>query len=112
MSTRDKGNRVQRKCIEHLEEQGFLVGKVEAGGKFAKVKDLFGLFDLVAIHPNKEINFVQVTTNRPHTHKNFEEFSKKYNLVGTTYKQYVWYDRKGWKIFTYVGGKKLVKDYR
>ena len=105
MNTRIKGNRIQRKCIELLEDEGFLVDKVEKTGKFQKQKDLFGLFDLIAIKPDV-VRLVQVTCNRPHTHKEYLEFSKHYPIASCY--QYVWLDRKGWKTFWYVGGKKLV----
>ena len=80
--------------------------KVEKTGKFAKVKDLYGLYDLIAI-TKKEVMFVQVTSNRPHTHKKYLGFSEMFPNI--THKQFVWIDRKGWKIFTYRKGKKIVR---
>jgi len=110
MKTRVKGNRVQRKAIQQLEIEGYLVDKVEVGGKFAKSKDLFGLFDLVALHKNTKPSFIQVTCNRPHTHKKYLCFSLEYPMVNII--QMVWYDRKGWKIFNYDNGTKKVYDGR
>ena len=109
VSNRAKGNRNQLKAIRFMEEKGFLVDKVEKTGKFAKVKDLFGLFDFVAIEKGK-VCFVQVTTNTPHTHKKYQSFADQYEL---TTLQFVWFDRKGWKIFSYhKNKKKYVEDLR
>ena len=111
VNTRAKGGRVQRQSIKYYEERGWRVAKVEVGGKFVKEKDMFGLFDLVCIKGSKCL-FVQVTTNRPHTHKDYHAFSLKYPIPGISIVQVVWYDRRGWKIFTYNKNKKTVKDLR
>jgi len=105
MNTRQKGNRNQRKCIEYLENLGWKVSKAEQGGKFNKEKDLFGLFDLVAFRA-QQVMFVQVTTNVPHTHKNYKAFADEHGYSNIIFKQFVWYDRQGWKIFTYTPYKK------
>jgi len=109
-TTRRKGNRNQLKAIKSLEEEGYEVAKVEQKGKFVPIKDMFGLFDLVAINPSN-IMFVQVTSNRPHTHKEYLEFSKKYTNPDPLIIQMVWVDRKGWKVFDYSNGKKNVKTF-
>lgn len=97
MNTRNKGNRNQLKVIKHFDQLGWLVDKVEVGGKFAKSKDLFGLFDLVAIKDGI-VKFIQVTTNRPHTHKKYQSFCDTWSHGC---EQWVWYDRQGWKLFYY-----------
>lgn len=111
MKTRTKGNRNQRKAITELEEKGYLVSKVELGGKFTTQKDLFGLFDLVAIAPNGKVYFIQITTNRPHTHKDYVAFVKRYK-PSAVIEQWVWFDRKGWKKFLYLKDKYKVVDER
>jgi hypothetical protein len=111
INTRAKGNRIQLKFIEHLKEEGWLVGKVEQTGKFVKEKDLFGLFDLAGINPSR-ILLAQVTCNRPHTHEDYIKFSKTYPVRKLVIMQGVWYDHKGWKIFTYYNGRKYVRDLR
>lgn len=111
VNTKVKGNYIQRKLITRLEHDKHLVAKVEQGGKFAKVKDMFGLFDLVAIREDV-ISFIQVTCNRPHSHKPYLKFSKKYKFQGLYYMQYIWYDRRGWKIFEYYRGKMEIYDER
>ena len=111
MNTKNKGNSIQRKLIKRLELSDFLVSKVEKGGKFATEKDMFGLFDLVAIKKGTCI-FAQVTCNRPHTHKAYQDFSKTYHNNGIEIWQFVWYDRKGWRTFNYRLGDKIEYDER
>ena len=115
VKSRQKGNRTQLKAIRYLEDAGFLVNKVEVGGRFEKVKDLFGLFDLCAIRTH-DLFLVQVTSNTPHTHKKYLEFSKNYDLDQVTFAQFVWYDKpkkpRGWKFFWYTKGKQEVEDFR
>ena len=111
VNTRAKGGRVQRQAISYLEKKGWHVAKVEVGGRFEKNKDMFGLYDLCCVRRNKCL-FVQVTTNRPHTHKDYHAFSIKHQIPGVAIIQMVWYDRKGWKIFTYNKNKKSIEDLR
>lgn len=92
-----------------MEDKGFLVDKVEKTGRRIKVKDLFGLFDIMCIKL-RTVFFVQITTNVPHTHYKYQEFADKYDLLVL---QFVHYDRKGWKIFSYhKDRKKIVIDLR
>ena len=99
--TRAKGNIIQARCMKHLREQGWIVSKAEVGGKFVKEKDMFGLFDLVAIHKKFGVSFIQVTCNVPHTHKRYDAFAKVYLRKNIHVCQWVWYDFRGWKKFTY-----------
>lgn len=78
MQPRAKGNRNRRKCINELESQGWAVEVVEKTSRFVKVKDLFGLWDLIAIQPNRT-KLVQVKTNKKPKLDDFKEFAKKYS---------------------------------
>lgn len=100
VNTRAKGNRNQLKVIKYLEREGFLVDKVEKHGKFVKQKDMFGLFDLVAIRKGN-ILLVQVTCNRNHPHKKFQEFSNMYANESIYIEQYIWMDYKGFVQYIY-----------
>jgi hypothetical protein len=55
-----------QRTIKSLEELGYTVGIVERfiskGGPFGVRKDLFGLFDLIAMHPDNGIIGVQCFT--------------------------------------------------
>lgn len=107
INKRAKGNRNQLKLIKSLEKAGYLVDKVEKTGKFTKVKDLFGLFDLIGIHEIKSsIIFAQATSNKPHPHKKYLRFSEVYDHVDILICQVVFRDYKQPKVFVYVDGKK------
>jgi len=112
MTTRSKGSRIQRKLIEELQKVGFIASKVEQTGRFVKQKDLFGLFDICAIDSDGTIHFIQVTCNKPHTHKEYQKFAEVINPQAVI-SQWVWYDRRGWKKFFYQkGSKTYVSDER
>ena len=101
-SCRAKGNKNRRKVIDYLEAQGWLVDVVEKTGKFVKVKDLYGLFDLIAIYPNRT-KLIQVKSNVFPTNKAYLEFQQQYQHIEV--ETWCWKDRKGFTIRTYVGGK-------
>ena len=100
--TRNKGNRVRRFNIAILEAQGYNVAIVERTGRFIFPKDMYNLFDLCAVN-NKEIKFIQVTCNKPHSHKKLKDFSKIYPT--TINEQWVWVDRKGFDVYVYIQGQ-------
>ncbi len=112
INTNNKGNRIQRKAIEELEVSGWLVSKAgQQRGRFTKEKDLFGLFDIVAIKRGTLL-LIQLTVNKPHTHKKYIKFSEDFSNEGLEYWQWVWYDRKGWKKFLYRYGEMITYDLR
>ena len=107
---RAKGNRVQHKLVQALEAEGYLVAKAEVGGKFVKNKDMFGLFDLCCIRQDNVL-FVQVTCNKPHTHKKYQIFANTYANDRVWIEQFVWMDFKGFKKFKYFpSGYKEVEE--
>jgi hypothetical protein len=97
---RRKGNTNRLKAIKELEADGWLVDTVEKTNRWAKQRDLFNIADLCCIKKGI-IKFVQVTTNQPHNHKIFEEFSKKYCDEKIKLEQWVWHDYKGFKKHEY-----------
>ena len=100
VNTRAKGNRIQRKCIEVLEREGWRVDKVEKTGRYTKDKDLFNLWDLCCV--NGQIwKFIQVTCNRPHTHGQYKDFAELHASHYVHLEQWVHYDKKGWVKFRY-----------
>jgi hypothetical protein len=108
VNSRNKGSRIRRLCINLLEEQGFSVAVVERTGRFIQQKDAFGVGDLLAINKYRDKPvLIQVTTNKPHTHLLYSEFSKNYAHIIDLY-QYVWIDRKGFKIYHYLKSGKYV----
>lgn len=112
VNPRIKGSRIQLKLIKDFEADGWRVAKLEQKGKYTKETDAYGLFDLLAIRKSCFPSLIQVTCNRPHTHKEYEVFAKEYGEE-LAVMQAVWYDRLGWKYFFYNrSGKKLVIDER
>lgn len=111
-NNRAKGNRAQLKLIKKLESCGHSVCKLEQKGKFVKQVDAFGLFDILAVHPEVKPKLIQVTCNRPHTHDKFLIFKQKFGFYFEV-QQWVWYDRKGWVLFRYYANNVKKKyDYR
>ncbi len=110
-ASRIKGYNTQRKAIKELESQGWKVGIVERNSKFAKERDLWGLFDAIAIKKNITL-YLQFATNRPHRHGDYESFSELYSGPNVLVEQWIWYDRKGWKIFKYYQGERTKEDLR
>jgi hypothetical protein len=109
--TQQKGWRNRRRAIERLEQMGCVVDTVEKTGKFAKQKDLFGLFDIIG--SKKGVSYyVQVTSNTPHTHKPYQDWSLEHSNNGLEYWQWVWYDKKGWRMFNYRFGNVIKYDER
>lgn len=100
MSAREKGNRIQLKLIKELQDKGYAVCKLEQKGKYTTETDAFGVGDLLVIHQFEKPKMIQVTCNRPHTHNKYSLFAQNYGTHFSV-EQWVWYDRKGWKIYTY-----------
>jgi len=58
-----KGKRKEKLCADELRAEGYIIWKT-VRHKFLNI-DLFGLFDVVALHPEGEhIRFIQVKSNR------------------------------------------------
>lgn len=79
------------------------VSVVERTGKFIKEKDAFGLFDLVS-WADDDVAFIQVTCNKPHSHKAYEKFSLTHG--GAAILQYVKYDGGYWSAWEYSDGQR------
>jgi len=112
MDTKSKGNRTVAKAKKYLNDRGYSVDTVEKTGKFQKQKDMFGLFDLVAIKYNHVI-FIQVKTNSTSgCLKHIHDFSKNHKIEGLHYWIMVWYDRQDWVIHKFHKEKKIKIDRR
>lgn len=102
MSNRAKGARTKRKCKEFYEDRGWQVGDVEKSQKYAKTRDLFDLFDLVAIK-GARVKFIQVKTNQPATQKDYREWAKEHCCDGRIECTVAtWYDYKDWRLQNYL----------
>ena len=99
--TRAKGNRARLELVKNFEAHGYDVAIVERTGRFIKIKDAFGLFDL-CVWRGDEVAFVQVTCNRPHSHKSYKEFSKTHHNAHVL--QFVKIDGGTWDAYSYDDG--------
>lgn len=89
-----KGSRTEKKCSDELREQGYHIWKT-IRHKYQNI-DLFGLFDVVALHPGGEhIRFIQVKTNRKADKATREAIGNLAMPVGCIKEIWVWFDRKG-----------------
>lgn len=93
-----KGRKNKRKAKKFLKDENTKIADIENTTKYGKEKDAFGLFDLMCLTEEK-VGLIQVTSNRPHVHKDFEEFKKKYSFVKVI--QMVWVDYHGFDIYKY-----------
>jgi len=100
MGNRQKGQRSKLKAIKKLEAEGWITDTIEKTNKWAKIKDCFGLFDLIALKP-KKIMLIQINTNKPHSHNKYQEFANKYASEEILIQQMTWKDYKGWTIKNY-----------
>jgi hypothetical protein len=115
VQTRRKGNRNRLKAINVLKENGWEVDVVEKVGKWISPKDMFSIFDLCCIkkfNVNEpyikypvQIAFIQIATGKPHSHKPFIDFSKKYYDPRFLIAQIVFKDRKEPIQIMYINGK-------
>jgi len=82
MSSRTKGYYSVKRATEYYNSLGYIVDSVEKTGKFRKYKDLFSEwfdnkagFDLLGVSQTNTPVLIQVTTNKPKVHKNFQKFA-------------------------------------
>jgi hypothetical protein len=100
MNRKGKGQRTRLECMKALKEHGWLVDVIEKTSRFAKVKDCFGFFDVIAVSGNQPAKLIQVTCeSSQHPHKKYLEFAMKY--TGVQIEQWVKRDRKGFIIYAY-----------
>ena len=58
-----KGHRIEKLCADELKEKGYIIWKT-LRVKYQNI-DLFGLFDVVALHPKGDhLLFIQCKSNR------------------------------------------------
>lgn len=111
VKTRQKGNKARLEVIKYLESRGYKVAIVERTGRFIKEKDMFGLYDLVAVHSVKIGQlFIQISSNVPHTHRNFCDFTMNYKTNAACL-QFTKLDNKGWNVWFYSVGTKSKKHH-
>ncbi len=107
-----KGARTVRKGRNELEVQGWLFDTVEKKGKFIKRKDLFGLFDAIAVK-GKYHKFIQFKTNLKGKKwmLPFEVYAKTHASKYNSVEIWNWFDHKGFIKVVYNGDKKQTRGY-
>ena len=110
VNSRYKGNRTKNSAKRYFEHLGYLVGNTEFVTKYSKESDLFGLFDLIGIHPLHGILLIQVKTNKPALRKSYLDFTRVYPCHCCCI---TWYNYRGWVLQYYKGGDLyLTEDLR
>lgn len=108
MSNYRKGLRTKNKARNYYETQGWMVDDCEKTGKFIKKKDLFDLFDLVAIRDGV-VNFIQVKTNNPAKVSTYRDWAKEHCNSNIKCEVFTWYDYEGPKIQDYKEDGSIVE---
>lgn len=97
-----KGNLIRSKGIKELEADGWQVGIVERTGRFIKEKDLFGLWDVIALKVTSVsfiefpiIKFIQFKSAKPNI-KSFQQFANTYRDLGE-FEIWIWHNREGFE---------------
>lgn len=100
-----KGYRTCRAGREMLEQEGWIGRNLEKTGKFAKEKDLFGLWDFIFVR-NREILFIQYKTNESFGKKKprkwlapYIEWGKEHASELVRYEVWNHTDRKGFSVY-------------
>jgi hypothetical protein len=102
VNTTSKGRRSQKNCKDILELEGWTVDYCGKQSRYGH--DLFGLFDLLALKKG-QLKCVQVTTNRPHTHRAYMTFETSFGpWAEIQVEQWVWKDRIGFTVYVYKDG--------
>lgn len=97
VNTRAKGNRIERKAEDVLNEQGFETARMPHT-RYGD-NDFFNLYDIIASKAGARFKMIQVKSNSP---PNLTEF-KQEALDITPFEHaeveiWVWHDYSGWKI--------------
>ncbi len=100
-----------QRTIKSLEELGYTVGIVERflshGGPFGVRKDLFGLFDLIAMHPEEGIVGVQCFTTAWKEHLTILEENRDIALTWIAAGGHI--EFWGWRKLKLFRGSKAVR---
>lgn len=89
-----KGSRKEKLCADELKAQGYIIWKT-IRHRFLQI-DVFGLFDVLALHPNGEhILFIQVKSNAC-PNETRDKIRALKMPTGCEKEIWIWKDRKGW----------------
>lgn len=94
MNTKKKGQRTLYKIMKQLRDAGWLVSIVERPTRFNRNKDMFNLFDLVAVK-GPYIKFIQAKTNQWGSMKHIKEFTANHGSEFLSCEVWQWKDYDG-----------------
>jgi acetone carboxylase gamma subunit len=93
INKRAKGDRAVKKTLDALKELGYQAEKVEIGsGRFARRRDLWNLFDVIAVRPDAW-RLIQVKSNAGIGKAKQEEMRGFLVPACTTKEVWIWRDR-------------------
>lgn len=104
MSTRSKGDRHERQAKALLQDQDYTVHK-KVNNNWDN-GDIFELFDLIAVRPNRKPVFIQVKTNGTGGDLG-ETLHKAKQIIDTSHvdlEYWIKYDYKGWRVLRSTNG--------
>lgn len=95
-NTTEKGNRNENQAKDILKRvYGAGVEKINSWGNH----DPFGFIDLIAIHPDKPVKFIQVKTNNFTNKDKYIRKSRNIPTEHSVFEVWVRIDRVGWEIY-------------
>ncbi len=110
MGSRSKGRATVRKGKKVLEHNGWKFGEAEAKGKFREVKDMFGMFDNVAVK-DRDWLMIQFKTNSRGVQKAYKQFAKEHGSRNVHIQLWNWIDYKGFEIIDWDSKGKRTKCF-
>jgi Holliday junction resolvase len=96
-NTRAKGNRIERKAEDRLEDQGYNTARKNNSRYGAS--DFYNLYDIVAVKPGEPVKFIQVKANSFPNLTDFKHESK--DIIPEEHAEVeLWchHDRVGWEV--------------
>jgi len=97
VNTRAKGNCIERKAEDKLEEQGFECSRMPHT-RYGD-SDHFNLYDLIAVKPGEKIRLIQVKSNqKPNLTVLREKSEELAPFQHATVESWTWFDYEGWVI--------------
>lgn len=104
MSTRGKGDRHERQAKNLLEDEGYNVHK-KVNNNWDN-GDIFELFDLIAVRPNRKPVFIQVKTNGTagELGTTLEEAKEILDTSHIDLEYWIKYDYQGWRVLRSKNG--------
>lgn len=96
VNTRQKGNRIERKAEQQLENQGYQISRMPHT-RYGP-SDFFNMYDIIAMKPGAPLKMIQVKANQPPTLTQFKEKALKTTpLEHVQIEIWTHHDRLGWK---------------